>query len=184
MNSNKIKDPDLIYVGQKLKTSGPVEAHASAVVVPAVTPVHHDQFDGKHGDCGDGDGDGMDAPCSVIFPHTAVVVPVHHSTVSASSGSSVSHAVASSSGIYSFSGLESLWESAGGPAWAASHAARIAECESGGNPHAYNPSGATGVWQILGSVVPGNLYNAYTNALNAVSKFNASGDTFAQWVCQ
>jgi hypothetical protein len=80
--------------------------------------------------------------------------------------------------------MESLWESAGGPSWAAAHAATIAECESGGNPDAYNPSGATGIWQILGSVVGGNLDNPYDNALNAVAKFKASGDTFAQWVCQ
>jgi hypothetical protein len=50
--------------------------------------------------------------------------------------------------------------------------------------NAYNPSGATGLWQILGSVVPGSLYNAYVNALNAVAKFRASGQTFAQWVCK
>jgi hypothetical protein len=87
-------------------------------------------------------------------------------------------------GVFSFAGLERLWESAGGPAWAAPAAASIAECESGGNPVAYNPSGATGVWQILGSVVPGDLTNPYVNAANAVSKFRTSGNTFAQWVCQ
>ncbi len=85
---------------------------------------------------------------------------------------------------YSFAGLEGLWESAGGPGWAAWAAATIAECESGGNVYAYNPSGATGLWQILGAVVPGNLYDPFVNALNAVSKFRASGDTFAQWVCR
>jgi hypothetical protein len=74
--------------------------------------------------------------------------------------------------------------SAGGPSFAEAQAAQIAECESGGNPQAYNPSGATGLWQILGQVVPGNLYDPFVNALNAVSKFKASGDTFAQWVCQ
>jgi hypothetical protein len=77
-----------------------------------------------------------------------------------------------------------LWESAGGPSSAAPQAAQIAECESGGNPQAYNPSGATGLWQILGQVVPGNLDDPFVNALNAVFKFHESGDTFAQWVCQ
>ncbi len=100
-----------------------------------------------------------------------------HATVTRAPGTSYR-------GHYSYAGLEALWISAGGPAWAASHAAEIAECESGGNVYAYNPSGATGLWQILGSVVGGNLYNPYTNALNAVSKFKASGDTFAQWVCR
>jgi hypothetical protein len=52
------------------------------------------------------------------------------------------------------------------------------------NTHAYNPSGATGLFQIKGSVVPGDLYDAHVNALNAVSKFQASGNTWAQWTCQ
>lgn len=158
--------------------------HATAAV-PAASTTRHDRFDGQHGACGDGDGDGMDASCAVIFPQSY--------QSSRSSGSSLSyhrtyHAAVSgssyaSSGTYSYAGLEALWISAGGPAWAAAHAASIAECESGGRTSAYNPSGATGLWQILGSVVGGNLYNAYTNALNAVAKFKASGDTFAQWVC-
>lgn len=88
-----------------------------------------------------------------------------------------------SGGSFTTAGIEALWESAGGPAWAASHAAEIAYCESGYNPRAYNPSGATGLWQILGSVVPGDLTNPTVNAENAVAKFRASGDTFAQWVC-
>ncbi len=92
-------------------------------------------------------------------------------------------AVPPSAGSYSFAALESLWVSAGGPGWAASQAASIALCESNGNPRAYNPSGASGLWQILGQVVPGDLFDPLVNAENAVSKFRASGDTFAQWVC-
>jgi LysM repeat protein len=88
------------------------------------------------------------------------------------------------SGTYSYGMLEALWVSAGGPAWAEASAATIAECESGGNPNAYNPSGASGLWQILGQVVSGNIFNPMVNALNAVAKFRASGNTFAQWVCQ
>jgi len=88
------------------------------------------------------------------------------------------------SGVLSFAELESLWVRAGGPGWAASAAASVAECESGGRVDAYNPSGATSLWQILGQVVAGNLFDPMVNALNAVAKFHASGDTFAQWVCQ
>ena len=117
-------------------------------------------------------------------PRPAVQVLAQHSAGIAHHAAAVIAAPAHVSyGIYSYGALEALWISAGGPAWAASHAAEIAECESGGNPSAYNPSGATGLWQILGSVVAGNLDNPYVNALNAVSKFRASGDTFAQWVC-
>ena len=88
------------------------------------------------------------------------------------------------SGNLSFDGLESLWEAAGGPSWAAYQAAEVAWCESGGQQYAYNPSGASGYWQILGQVVPGDIFDPMVNAENAVSKFEASGDTFAQWVCQ
>lgn len=87
-------------------------------------------------------------------------------------------------GTLSYSGLESLWEAAGGPSWAASSAAAVAECESGGNQYAHNPSGASGYWQILGEVVPGNVYDPMVNAQNAVAKFRASGDSWAQWVCK
>ncbi len=87
-------------------------------------------------------------------------------------------------GIYSFSALEALWVSAGGPRWAAWPAATIAECESGGNPRAYNPSGASGLFQILGDPFPGDPFDPYTNARMAVYKFRESGSTFAQWVCR
>lgn len=86
--------------------------------------------------------------------------------------------------VLSASQIETLWVDAGGPSWAEYQAYLITQCESGGNRFAYNPSGATGLWQILGSVVPGNLDDAWVNAENAVSKFKASGDSWAQWVCQ
>lgn len=89
-----------------------------------------------------------------------------------------------SAGSYSYSQLEALWVSAGGPAWAEAGSATIAECESGGNPRAYNPSGASGIYQILGQVVPGNIFDPMVNALNAVAKFKAAGDSFSPWVCQ
>lgn len=90
---------------------------------------------------------------------------------------------ATSAGIFSYAALENLWVRAGGPGWAAGQAASIAMCESGGNPRAYNPSGASGLWQILGQVVPGDIFDPLVNAENAVAKFRASADTFAQWVC-
>jgi hypothetical protein len=76
------------------------------------------------------------------------------------------------------------WLGAGGPAWAEAGAEAVAMCESGDNTNAMNPDGAAGLWQILGSVVPGNLLDPAVNAANAVAKFTASGDTWAQWTCQ
>jgi len=86
--------------------------------------------------------------------------------------------------VLSASQIETLWAAAGGPAWAEYQSYLITQCESGGNRFAYNPSGATGLWQILGSVVPGNLTDAWVNAENAVAKFKAAGDTWSAWVCQ
>jgi hypothetical protein len=93
-------------------------------------------------------------------------------------------AQAAYSGVLTAAEVGQLWLDAGGPSWAEPKAEEIAFCESGYNTSAYNPSGATGLWQILGSVVPGNLDNPVVNAENAVAKFKASGDTFAPWVCQ
>jgi TP901 family phage tail tape measure protein len=78
--------------------------------------------------------------------------------------------------------LESLWEGAGGPGGMTAHiAAAIALAESGGNAGARNPSGASGLWQILGQVVPGNIFNPLVNAENAVTKWrDARG--FGPWV--
>jgi lysozyme-like protein len=78
--------------------------------------------------------------------------------------------------------LENLWMSAGGPGGGTAHvAAAIALAESGGNPMARNPSGASGLWQILGQVVPGNIFNPFVNALNAVKKYRDAGG-FSPWV--
>lgn len=85
-------------------------------------------------------------------------------------------------GDFSISELESLWEEAGGPSWAAPEMAVIAEqCESGGNPDAYNPDGASGLWQILGLPFSGNPFSPLVNAEMAVAKFRAAGDSYAPW---
>jgi Transglycosylase SLT domain len=90
----------------------------------------------------------------------------------------------SGAGVLSAAQVGQLWLEAGGPSWAESRAVQIAYCESGFNPRAYNPSGATGIWQILGAVVPGDLTDPLVNARNAVAKFSSAGGTFAAWVCQ
>ena len=84
---------------------------------------------------------------------------------------------------YSFSQLEELWIQAGGSKALAPLMAGVAEVESGGNPQAYNPSGASGLWQIEIPVnarfVPGgaaNVFNALDNAKAAVA---LSGNTMA-----
>lgn len=111
--------------------------------------------------------------------------PVQHAPVTVAAVAKAPAAPAySGSGVLSAAQVGALWLAAGGPGWAESHAVEIAYCESGYNPRAYNPSGATGIWQILGSVVPGDLTNPLVNAENAVAKFKGAGNSFAPWVCQ
>src|SRR5690349_19773079 len=76
---------------------------------------------------------------------------------------------------YSFSQLEGLWEQAGGPASLAPVMAAIALAESSGDQQARNPSGAAGLWQILGLPFAGNPYDPLTNARMAVSKWHSQG---------
>lgn len=154
VNRSHIKYPDSIYIGQSFL----LPVHPGEVKVGSIPRPPVVSVPARH------------AASSAVAPAAGVPPPA---PVYSYSG-----------GIFSYGALEALWIRAGGPAWAAAHAAEIAECESGGNPGAHNPSGASGLWQILGQVVGGNVYDPYTNALNAVSKFRASGDTFAQWVCQ
>jgi hypothetical protein len=79
---------------------------------------------------------------------------------------------------YSYAQLEGLWIKAGGPKSLAPLMAAIAEAESGGNSNAYNASGATGLWQILGAVNPAdqpNLRDPAVNAREAVLKYKSQG---------
>lgn len=84
---------------------------------------------------------------------------------------------------YTYGQLEQLWlTTAAGTkyatnTWAALMAA-IAEAESGGNPSAYNSSGASGLWQILGAVHAADqsqLFNPQTNASEALAKLESQG---------
>lgn len=86
---------------------------------------------------------------------------------------------------YSRRQLETLWVRAGGDPKVAPAMAAVAMAESGGDPSAYNESGATGLWQILGGVVPGNLRDPLVNAKNAVKKYedagSGGGDPLSPW---
>ncbi len=74
---------------------------------------------------------------------------------------------------------------ASGPA-----AINIARCESGLNPGAYNPSGASGLFQIMPGTWAGTSqagsspYNAQANALAAHEIFVRDGYSWREWTCQ
>lgn len=84
---------------------------------------------------------------------------------------------------YDYAQLEGLWINAGGSKAMAPIMAAIAMAESAGNSDAYNASGATGLWQILGAVNPadqGNLYDPQVNAKEALLKYKSQG--LGAWV--
>ena len=121
---------------------------------------------------------GITDPDSQPQQQQQAVVTDHHASSSSYSGRhSYSYSGGGGGGgTLSYEGLEALWEAAGGPASAAPEMATIAlRCESGGRQYAYNPSGASGYWQILGQVVPGDVFNPMVNAENAVAKYRAGG---------
>lgn len=76
---------------------------------------------------------------------------------------------------FSYAQLEQLWINAGGNAQLAPTMAAIAMAESAGNSQAYNPSGAVGLWQIMGTECGPGSYDPITNARQALCKYNEQG---------
>jgi hypothetical protein len=107
-----------------------------------------------------------------------------HGHAPAGAGRGGTRAAAAAGGTLGCSGLEALWESAGGPASAAFTAAEIAEAESGGRQYAVNVnSNGTvdrGYWQINSSHGPLSTFDAYGNARAAVL-ISSDGTDWTPW---
>lgn len=86
-----------------------------------------------------------------------------------------SSGAAAKGGAYNARSMASLWKRAGGPGKIARLMGAIGMAESTGNPGAHNPSGASGLWQILGNPFPGNPMDPMTNARMAVAKYKTQG---------
>jgi LysM repeat protein len=85
------------------------------------------------------------------------------------------------SGTLSCSGLEALWEAAGGSHAEAFTAAEIAMAESGGNQYALSPTDDYGYWQINASHGPAMAtFNAIGNAKAAIA-ISADGHDWGAW---
>ena len=85
------------------------------------------------------------------------------------------------SGTLGCSGLEALWESAGGAKSEAFIAAEIAMAESGGQQYAVSPTNDYGYWQINGSHGPSMAtFNPYGNARAAIIISN-DGTNWGPW---
>ena len=100
-------------------------------------------------------------------------------TQSASQGSSAGSS-GGLSGTLSCSGLEELWNSAGGNPADAFTAAEIAMAESGGNQYALSPTDDYGYWQINASNGALATFNAFGNARSAIT-LSDDGSNWDAW---
>ena len=85
------------------------------------------------------------------------------------------------SGTLGCSGLEALWEAAGGSHAEAFMAAEIAKAESGGRQYAYSPTNDYGYWQINGVHGPAQAtFNPMGNAKAAIA-ISSNGRNWRPW---
>ncbi len=99
--------------------------------------------------------------------HAASYAPKHRKTATTTTLTSSASRL---SGTLGCSGLEALWEAAGGTHGEAFMAAEIAMAESGGNQYALSPTDDYGYWQINASHGPSMAtFNAMGNAKAAIS---------------
>jgi len=90
-------------------------------------------------------------------------------------------AASSLSGTLGCSGLEALWEAAGGSHAEAFMAAEIAMAESGGRQYALSPTNDYGYWQINGSHGPAQAtFNPIGNAKAAIA-ISGNGTDWNPW---
>ena len=160
MNAKTVSDPNLILVGQSLDIPTTVPAdykladyeprHAAPVTVTAAVQTSSDSGRSSSG-----------SSSSHTGGRSAVVVQ------SASQGRGTGSS-GGLSGTLSCSGLEQLWNAAGGNPADAFMAAEIAEAESGGNQYALSPTDDYGYWQINASNGALATFNAYGNARSAI----------------
>lgn len=129
---------------------------------------------------------------NLIFPGEKITEQYAVTTMAYPAPKSVVHAIddttaipitkysGSLSGRLSCSGLERLWDSAGGNPARAFIAAEIAMAESGGNQYATGLAGERGYWQIHPDHGALSTYNAYGNARAAII-ISDNGNNWSPW---
>ena len=164
VNAKAISDPDAIFAGQKL-------------VVPAAVPANFEltSYTPKH----------AKSAATVSAAPAGARTLTRSSTASSHPAATTdvvvqSAAQTTASGSYSCSGLESLWDAAGGNPAHAVMAAEIAMAESGGNPTAISPTDDFGLWQINGSNGALASLNPAANAHSAVV-LSDNGSNWNAW---
>lgn len=157
-NSSAVQDANMIYSGEHIKVPSSPPANASSM--------------------------------SWYQPKHAASTTASTSSSSGSSSSSGTTATETSAtgggsgsglgGTLGCSGLEQLWQSAGGNAGDAVTAASIAMAESGGNQYATGGAGEEGYWQINPVNGPLATYDPLGNAKAAV-QLSGNGSNWSPW---
>jgi LysM repeat protein len=110
--------------------------------------------------------------------YTPAYTPKHAKSTPATT---LTSSATSLSGTLDCTGLESLWEAAGGSSGEAFMAAEIAMAESGGNQYALSPTDDYGYWQINGSHGPAlATFNPIGNAKAAIA-ISDDGTNWDAW---
>jgi len=112
---------------------------------------------------------------------TASYAPKHARHAKTASTATLTSSATRLTGTLGCSGLEALWEAAGGSHAAAFKAAEIAIAESGGNQYALSPTDDYGYWQINASHGPAMAtFNPIGNAKAAIA-ISGDGTNWGAW---
>jgi len=160
-NDKTVANPDMIYAGETLFIPASVPANYT---LPGYVPKHAAPAASPEAASSD-EGQGRDSSGASSIGGTSdggTVFLQSDNQVAAGSSDGLS-------GTLSCSGLERLWESAGGNQADAFMAAEIAMAESGGQQYALSPTDDYGYWQINASNGSLATFNAYGNARSAIT---------------
>ena len=173
-NARTVSNPDLIYPGQTLLVPGHVPANYTLTgYVPrhakSTAPIDPQARTTGSVDTDHDGASGSGTARSAGWGGSSS----HHSSGRGSNGGG-------GSGTLGCSGLERLWEAAGGSPAHAFMAAEIAMAESGGNQYAHSPTDDFGYWQINASNGALATYSAYGNARAAII-LSQNGTNWSPW---
>jgi len=156
-NDKTVSDPNLILVGERL-------------LIPATAPAHYTLSDYVPKHAAPVEAAAVVKPAETSSHSGAEISTAPHRTATHNTAthSNVVTQAAVQGGSYSCSGLEQIWEEAGGNSSDAFMAAEIAMAESGGNPNAISPTDDFGLWQINASNGALATLNALGNAHSAI----------------
>ncbi len=169
-NDKTISDPNLIYTGETLFVPADPPAHYT---LPDYVPRHAKptapaSTTSTTSSSGSHSGSGSSATVQTASQGSGGSSYSGWGSSGGSGSASGGSGSTTLSGTLGCSGLEDLWDQAGGNPADAFMAAEIAMAESGGNQYALSPTDDYGYWQINISNGALATFNAYGNARSAI----------------